>query len=245
MINPVESSNNGQIHTQKASKPVDVYSETPIRLLGFTNELGAAISPIIGPVGELISYAPALSYIAMDTSDKYQRGYNNDEKSKKPCHKRATTQLIFQMMASVIFPTAAVKGAQILGNKVIDSHPLNPTKNSVKNFITKNKTLNNIISKFSDKPHAEPKGRYSKQIKALRNFAEKFGTVLDYITVIPAVVKKQAQKSGKPIPPKSGLRNMGSAAIGLAALSLAIKPIDHFSEHIISKFVKPTIETHL
>lgn len=202
-------------------KDKDVYADTPVRLLGFTNEVGAALSPIIGPVGELLTYAPALSYIAMDTKDKYHRGDDNNYET--PSHKRATKQLIFQMMASVILPTAAVKASQALTNKILDSKALEETRLSIADNVKKNQPLSNFIQKFADKPHS------NKPPTALMKFAHKFEKVLNTITVAPLLFKQKQNKSG--------LRNIGLAITGLTTLALVIKPIDKASEHIISKIM--------
>lgn len=204
----------------------DVYSDTPIRLLGFTNEVGAAISPIIGPVGELISYAPALGYIFMDTKDKYQKG--DEDSYKKPSEKRAAKQLIFQMLASVILPTAAVKASQAFFNQALDSKALAKHKETFKNRLQNNKTLYNFIHKFADKPHS------NKPPTALTKFAHKFEKALNTITVAPLLFKPKQHKSG--------LRNIGLAVTGLTTLGLVIKPIDKISEHIIAKAVHPALE---
>ena len=211
---------------QNCEKQKDIYADTPIRLLGFTNEVGAALSPIIGPVGELLTYVPALSYIAMDTKDKYHRGEDNDY--KKPSGKRAAKQLIFQMMASVIFPTAAVKASQAIANKIIDSKPLEATRNNLAKKIEKNTSLNSFLKKFEDKQHN------NNQEKALTKFAHKFEKVLNTITVAPLLFKPKQNKSG--------LRNLGLAAVGLTTLGMVIKPIDKVSEHLVHSFVKPVLD---
>ncbi|MDD3419131.1 MAG: hypothetical protein PHE78_00870, partial [Candidatus Gastranaerophilales bacterium] len=189
--------------------------------------VGAALSPVIGPVGELISYAPALSYIFMDTKDKYHRGDENNY--EKPSKKRAITQLAFQLMASVILPTAAVKASQAVANKVIDSKFFASHKKSLTEKISKNKTISKFLHRFADKPHDPIKAK-----KPLTKFAHGFQKVLDTITVAPLLFKHKANKSGA--------RNLGLAAVGLATLGMVIKPIDHFVEHtVIKNFVHPAV----
>ena len=222
-------SNNSQPQNKPKSKPKDIYSDTPIRLLGFTNEVGAAISPIVGPVGELATYAPALGYIALDTHDKYRRG--DDDSYQSPSHKRATTQLVFQMMASVIFPTAAVKASQAIASKVVDSKHFEDTKNAISAYVQKNEQLQKFLQKFADK---QPSGaKPSKLVK----FAHDFEKVLNHITVAPLFFKPKENKTG--------LRNVGLALVGLSTLALVIKPIDKIAEHLIHNAVKPAVDSTL
>jgi len=205
----------------------DIYSKNPVRLLGFTNEVGAALSPIIGPVGELISYIPAFSYIFMDTRDKYKRG--DDGTYKQPSNKKAMEQLTFQAFASVILPTAAVKTSQAIANKIIDSKILKTFKNSVTSLINKKSNIKNFIQKFADKPSN------SASQGVLIKFASGFQKAIETITVFPLFFKHAHNKSG--------LRNIGLAAVGLTTLALVIKPIDNFVEKvIIGKVVKPMLK---
>lgn len=228
MVQPVSFKNTNN-QSKPSQKPKDVYAETPVRLLGFTNEVGAAIAPIVGPVGELATYIPALGYIAMDTRDKYQRGA--DDSYEEPCHKRATTQFVFQMMASVIFPTAAVKASQAIANKVIDSKHFEQHKSTIVGYVQKNEQTQKFLQKFADKPHS---GNPPSQ---LMKFAHGFEKVLNHITVAPLLFKPKQNKTG--------LRNVGLAFVGLTTLAMVVKPIDKFAEHIIHKAVKPTVESTL
>jgi len=217
-----EKLNTTKVSRENFTKKRDIYSDTPVRLLGFTNEAGAAMAPLIGPVGEMITYGPALGYIALDVRDKYKRGDNNNYEQKS--HKRATKQLIFQLLASVILPTAVVKTAQIAANKVIDKMPV--VKEKVKSFANKNLKVANFIEKFSDKNHDNP--------NFIVRFAHQFQKIIDTVTVIPTIIKLPQNKSG--------IRNLGLAIVGFTALAAAIKPIDKLVEHVIvPKAVDPVL----
>ena len=217
-------------HLERKFEPKeDIYSKSPVRLLGFTNEVGAALSPLIGPVGELVSYAPALSYIFMDVKDKYRRG--EDGTYCESSTKKAFEQLAFQTCASVVLPTAAVKTAQSVANKIIDSKFMFPVKDSLNQMLCKNRTVRGFISKFADnaRTHANP-GKLTK-------FAVHFQKALNIVTVAPMLFK-QVEK-------KSGARNIGLTIVGLSALAAAIKPIDYFTEKvIIGKCVKPLLNNN-
>jgi hypothetical protein len=213
---------NDNSQNQKTGKKKDIYTDTPVRYLGFTNEAGAALAPLMGPVGEMYTYAPALGYIAMDVRDKYKRG--DDDEYQKTSGKRATKQLVFQLLASVILPTAAVKTGQIIAGKSIDKMP--KLKDSVKEFVTKRPSLQKFVHRFRDKSAAEESN--------LMKFAHGFQKVIDTITIIPRFIKAPENKSG--------LRNIGLALAGFTALGLAIKPIDHFVESIVvEKGVDPLL----
>jgi len=226
MIDFIKNSINNQQNSnfkkpEIAGKKKDIYKDTPVRLLGFANEAGAALSPLIGPVGEMITYAPAVGYIAMDVRDKFKRGdSDNYENTSK---KRATKQLIFQCLASVILPTAVVKTAQILADKAIDKMPA--VKNKVSTFVSERKSLSNFINIFADKTAGKE--------NLLHKISHGFQKGIDIITIIPMFIKSKSNKSG--------LRNLGLAAVGFISLGLAVKPVDKFVEKIIDKIVHPVL----
>lgn len=203
-------------HKMEKQKKDDVYAKYPIRLLAYTNECGAALAPLIGPVGEMISNIPALAYIAMDVRDKYKRG--DDESYTNPSKKRAAEQFTFQAFASVIFPTATVKVSQAVANKVIDSKFFEGVKKRLKQTAENRTGFMNFVNKFADAaPPLNP--------SMLTKVACQFQRGLEYLTVLPLMFSKKQQSSG--------LRNAGLAAVGLISLAIVIKPIDKFTEKII------------
>lgn len=102
-----------KISEPKPERRRDIYSEMPIRLLGYTNELGEAIRPI-SPLLANLSWLPAIAYISADVTDKYKQDeYSRQDKSKG----RASKQLVTQLLASVILPTFAVKVGQAIADK--------------------------------------------------------------------------------------------------------------------------------
>ena len=96
--------------TKKAKE--DIYMKWPLRGLAYSNELGEIIRPMSGVAANLL-WVPAIGYIAADIGDKYK---HNQYGEHEPSKKRAGKQLSFQMLASVILPTAAVKVGQKLTN---------------------------------------------------------------------------------------------------------------------------------
>lgn len=53
-----------------AAKEVDVLRDTPVRLLGYTNEVGEAFRSLIHVNLVRLSYAVASAYVLVDTTDK-------------------------------------------------------------------------------------------------------------------------------------------------------------------------------
>ncbi len=97
-------SNEGKSSQKQYNDPL---TQWPVRGLAYTNEIGAAISEIAPKTG-LLLWIPALLYFGADIYDKYK----NDQNSFDPSAKRGTKRAIFQLLASVILPTAAVKVGQ-------------------------------------------------------------------------------------------------------------------------------------
>ncbi len=216
----------------KKDKKKDIYTDSPVRYLGFANEVGAAISPAAGAILEMATYGPALGYIAMDVIDKHKRGDNDDY--KKCSDKRATKQLVFQLLASVLLPTCIVKTAQTVTDKAINKFrkPLSPIIDPIKNFVKKSPDFSKFIDNFKDK-------EFNKHTaKSVDKFAKGFVECIEKVTVVPWLFKKC---QGDKAVPKSGMRNIGLALVGITALLAAIKPIDKFTEHFISKAIHPLL----
>ena len=94
----------------KHKKNNDPLSKFPLRACTYSNEVGAAISPINKTAGTLLR-APALLYLGADIYDKYK----NEDTIYSPSAKRSLRQAIFQGLASVIMPTLAIKAGQKIG----------------------------------------------------------------------------------------------------------------------------------
>lgn len=114
------SSNTNALAFEKGEKKSRPYNDPlmkwPIRGLAFTNDIGAAVMDIAPKAGTLLWY-PAMMYFGADIYDKYR----NNKETYDPNAQRGVQQAIFQALASVVFPIAAVhtgqKGASILARK--------------------------------------------------------------------------------------------------------------------------------
>lgn len=96
-------------HREKKVKS-DPLSKYPMKLCAYSNELGAAISPINATLGNLL-WAPALMYFGADIYDKYK----NEDKTYNPDKKRCVKRAIFQALTSIILPTSVIKIGQKVG----------------------------------------------------------------------------------------------------------------------------------
>ncbi|XP_064489222.1 mitochondrial fission process protein 1-like isoform X2 [Ornithodoros turicata] len=86
----------------------DIYRDTPIRLLGYTNEVGEAFRALIHVNLVRLSYGVASAYVVADTVDKVRKA--DRVKCADPAvhrHKLLATAvdtLLWQALASVIIP---------------------------------------------------------------------------------------------------------------------------------------------
>uniref|UniRef100_A0A1Y1KBC9 Mitochondrial fission process protein 1 n=1 Tax=Photinus pyralis TaxID=7054 RepID=A0A1Y1KBC9_PHOPY len=52
------------------SGEIDIYRDTPIRYLGYANEIGEAFRSMIGPKWVAVTYGVATTYVLADTASK-------------------------------------------------------------------------------------------------------------------------------------------------------------------------------
>lgn len=140
----------------KKEKRRDIYMEMPIRAFGYTNEIGEALRPVIGPWA-WASWVPAIAYIGSDVADKYaQDEYGN----QIPSTERATKQLSTQLLASVLLPTAAVKIGQ---NTVGMLSSLSKSKLSFNNKEKISDFVLNAMDRGEHKNFLDNAGKVNKQ----------------------------------------------------------------------------------
>jgi hypothetical protein len=85
----------------------DPLRKFPVKACAYSNEIGAVVSGISPKIGTAL-WVPALMYFGADIYDKYK----NDETSYNPSKRRGFKEAVFQSLASVLLPTAAVKAGQ-------------------------------------------------------------------------------------------------------------------------------------
>lgn len=102
---------NEQTNIKKSILPQNKYEDPlmnwPLRGLAYTNEIGVAIMEVAPALGQAL-WVPALMYLGADIYDKYK----NEQDEYNPCGRRGLKQAIFQGLASVSLPTAAVVAGQ-------------------------------------------------------------------------------------------------------------------------------------
>ncbi len=125
----------------RAQNNKDKFKDTPVRYLGFTNELGAAFSEVCTGASGIarhipaLSYIPAIGYISCDVFDKYKKG--EDGTGEKPSVKMGARELVSQVLGSVLLPTALImgvqKGVKAIAKKVAPKLPENIVGTFTKN----------------------------------------------------------------------------------------------------------------
>lgn len=89
----------------------DLFRDTPVRYLGYSNELGEAFRPLISKVLVNFSYVVAAGYCVADTYSKASRVYRTPVALGGGTKKAAITAgdvLLWQTLASVVLPGMAI-----------------------------------------------------------------------------------------------------------------------------------------
>ena len=142
---------------KKAKDKKDIYNETPIRKLGFMDEIGEAFRPVLqtskNPIVRSLpnyAYIPSTIYMAADVYDKYKKGL--DRTGEKPSVKMGLRQAAYQGIVSVAAPIAIIRGTNKVAQKVFAKLPKAPkeitgTVSSAIKGLKNNKYTKNIMTK--------------------------------------------------------------------------------------------------
>lgn len=87
-----------------AVEEVDIYRDTPVRLLGYANEVGEAFRALIHVRWVRASYGVASAYVLADTYDKAAKMSKVPGSQTKEVAVAAVDTLLWQAFASVIVP---------------------------------------------------------------------------------------------------------------------------------------------
>lgn len=117
-LTPIKQKTKKEEIKEIIQNPDDPLAKYPLRAFGYSNEVGAAVSamPVWGKAAEVGLWVPALMYLGADIYDKFRRGKEGDY--TKASATAAVEQAVFQALASVILPTAAVKMGQSVAGQL-------------------------------------------------------------------------------------------------------------------------------
>lgn len=86
----------------------DIFRDSPLRLLGYANEVGESFRSLIHVKWVNLSYGIASAYVVADTIDKSQKTYkipcDNAQQRRRNVMVAAADTLVWQSFASVIIP---------------------------------------------------------------------------------------------------------------------------------------------
>jgi fission process protein 1 len=89
---------------------VDIYRDTPLRYAGYLNEVGEAFRPLVAVSVVIASYVGALTYVSADAISKGgETACIPENEGLSGCGLAAVIDtLVFQLLASVIFPSTVI-----------------------------------------------------------------------------------------------------------------------------------------
>ncbi|XP_067014841.1 mitochondrial fission process protein 1 [Anabrus simplex] len=86
----------------------DLFRDTPVRLIGYANEVGEAFRPLVHVFWVRLSYGIASAYVVADTIHKTvkmnQKEFESEKARRFGVFYAATDTLLWQSLASVIIP---------------------------------------------------------------------------------------------------------------------------------------------
>mmetsp|Transcript_22725 Transcript_22725/g.68230 ORF Transcript_22725/g.68230 Transcript_22725/m.68230 type:complete len:138 (-) Transcript_22725:22-435(-) len=100
-----------------APPPTDIYRDTPVRFLGYANEVGESFKPVAPRALYFGSYAVACAYVAADAKHKYDRDGN---------WLKGVDALVWQALASVAVPGLVVNRV-VAAAGAVTKRPMVPT----------------------------------------------------------------------------------------------------------------------
>ncbi|CAJ0568546.1 unnamed protein product, partial [Mesorhabditis spiculigera] len=93
---------------EKELQQIDFYRDTPIRFLGYANEVGEAFRSMIPSVAVKATYVVAMGYVCADALDKsrkvHMRQWKSPDERNKLVALAAADTFVWQALASVAIP---------------------------------------------------------------------------------------------------------------------------------------------
>ena len=255
---------------KKEKKYVDPLANWPMRGLGYTNDIGVAISEI-APTASRLFWVPSLMYFGADVYDKYKNKGNKYD----PNGPRAFSQAVFQAFASIILPATFGHIGQSVFSQLdkykgekISTNAKEQTLRFIKHHVaehdifntTRNKEdiINNFVQNFEifskDKKEVyKTKNIFVKTYDKLLANCKRGAIANTEPEKLKAFAKREFTKVLENCNNKEALgANLDKQIFKLkawkslgsfAVLLLTVKPIDMFTENvIIKKCVKPQMD---
>jgi len=91
---------------------VDLWRDTPVRYMGYANEVGEAFAAFLPGWGVPASYGVAAVYVMLDTADKGSKAYKGETDDDQKLKRGAIVTLdtfTWQMLASVFWPGSFIR----------------------------------------------------------------------------------------------------------------------------------------
>ncbi len=114
-----------QKKAQNKAQKKDILHDTPVRYLGYCDDIGAATRVVCSNSKNAliknlpaISYIPVAAYISADVLSTYSKAKKED--GKEMAKKKALSQGVFQGITSILFPIGIVGAAQKGAGKMFD-----------------------------------------------------------------------------------------------------------------------------
>jgi fission process protein 1 len=95
-----------------ADGEVDLWRDTPVRYMGYSNEVGEAFAAFLPGWGVPASYGVAAVYVMLDTLDKGKKAYDGEADDSQKLKRGAIVSLdtfTWQMLASVFWPGSFIR----------------------------------------------------------------------------------------------------------------------------------------
>ncbi|KJH40497.1 hypothetical protein DICVIV_13545 [Dictyocaulus viviparus] len=93
---------------QSELRQIDLYRETPIRYLGYANEIGEAFRSVMSVIAVRATYVISLGYVCADALDKSSKVFNTYKDDPKRRRNKvsvaAADTFMWQLFASVAIP---------------------------------------------------------------------------------------------------------------------------------------------
>ncbi|XP_068158811.1 mitochondrial fission process protein 1 [Drosophila tropicalis] len=112
---------------QVPTKELDIYRDTFIRYMGYSNEIGEAFRPLVPKSLVAASYGMAIGYVCTDTFDKSLRQQMTGS-SHREVAMVAADVFTWQMMASVIIPGLVINRITWASKSLLSKAPVGVLK---------------------------------------------------------------------------------------------------------------------